>query len=122
MQRLSASLSSFSSFSAPMAAFTVGPTIVPRMFANGNRPKRGIPGVTALDNLQVASVKGLLRGYLIGPATTDVATQARMAKESFMSSSRVAGVMGMDVVIQVMRMLSMLNACQEECWVDDRIH
>jgi hypothetical protein len=95
MQRLSASLSSLSSFSAPMAAFTVGPTIDPRMFANGNRPNRGIPGVTALDNLQVASVKGLLRGYLRGPATTDVATQARMAKESFMSSSRVVGVVDM---------------------------
>lgn len=94
MQRLSASLSSFSSFSAPIAAFTVGPTIDPRRFASGKRTEKGVPGVTALDSLQVGSVK-VERETTRGPATTDVATQARIAKESFMSSSsRVVGVLG----------------------------
>jgi hypothetical protein len=87
MQRLSASLSSFSSFSAPIVVFMIGPTIVPRRFPNGNRNCRGVPGVTALDNLQVGSVKvgGVVvrRENLTGPAMADVATQARMAKESF---------------------------------------
>jgi hypothetical protein len=104
-----------------MAAFTVGPTIDPRMFANGNRTDRGVPGVTALDSLQVGSVKGLSREYLRGPATTDVAIQARMAKESFMSSSRVAGATGMEVVLQVIRMLSIPNDCQEDRMYSTRL-
>jgi hypothetical protein len=96
MQRLSASLSSASSFSAPIRPFTVGPTIVPRRFATGKRNPRGVPGVTALESLQVGSLK-VERENLRGPATTDVAMQARIARENFMfSSSRV--VVGVLVV------------------------
>jgi hypothetical protein len=95
MQRLSASLSSFSSLSAPIKAFTVGPTIEPRRFATGKRTDRGVPGVTALESLQVGSLK-VERENLRGPARADVAMQARMARESFMASSLrvVVGVLG----------------------------
>jgi hypothetical protein len=97
-QSVSPSLSILSSFSAPIAAFTPGPTIDPRIFANGNRNDSGVSNVAAFDSLQVGSVKVWRRSsvgpveYLRGPATTKVATQVTKKRQSFISWSRVVEV------------------------------
>ena len=76
--------------------------------------------VFPVDNLQVGSVKVWRRSsvgpveYFRGPATTKVATQVRMARQSFLSWPRVAEVSGIGYCFAGDQDAVDTEQCQEE--------